>query len=194
MKNEKRLKVLEFIADTAQFMEDALFIFTLPRGISFSRAYRALGKRQRRARLDKRVNSKQKLRFNDFLYRLKKDGLVEESKREDGRFLEITAKGKIILQKIKSRILPDNKKYRNEDEGVFKIIIFDVPESEAKKRVWLRCALRHLNFKMLQKSVWAGKAKLPREFLDDLNRTNLFPYVEIFAINKSGSLSQLGMK
>jgi len=91
---------------------------------------------------------------------------------------------------LRSTILPNNK-YKSQSNDTLKIVIFDIPEREREKRDWLRIALKNLNFNMVQKSVWIGKAKLPKEFVQDLNRMNIFTYVEIFAVTKAGSLRSL---
>ena len=71
------------------------------------------------------------------------------------------------------------------------IVVFDVPEKERRKRDWLRSVLKRLELKMVQKSVWIGKVKIPKELLDDLFNLKLLDYVEIFEVSKSGSLRQL---
>ncbi len=44
---------------------------------------------------------------------------------------------------------------------------------------------------MAQKSVWIGKTKVPQKFLNDLDDLDISDYVEIFTVNKSGSLRKL---
>jgi len=70
----------------------------------------------------------------------------------------------------------------------FVIIAFDVPEKEKRKRQWLRGVLKRLGFAMLQRSVWAGKVRIPKGFIDDLARLQMAEFVEIFEITKRGSL------
>ena len=48
-----------------------------------------------------------------------------------------------------------------------------------------------MNFRILQKSVWIGKVKIPKEFIDDLKELNMINYVEIFEISRGGSLRQV---
>jgi len=129
-------------------------------------------------------------RFSDFLYRLKRDGLVREIEKDGKYFVKITLKGAEILEKHYLNILPASK-YENIGDKTLKIVIFDIPESEKRKREWLRCALKNLGFEMLQKSVWAGKIKLPEEFIKDLNTINILSCVEIFTISKTGSLRNI---
>jgi hypothetical protein len=69
-------------------------------------------------------------------------------------------------------------------------VIFDVPEKESYKRRWLRSVLKNMNFKMLQKSVWVGRTKVPKSLLDDMGALGMLDYVDIFAISKSGTLTQ----
>ena len=116
---------------------------------------------------------------------LKRDGLIEKQ----NTFWGITPLGKAKLQRMKAQ--PKRGTYKREADDTLKIVIFDIPEKERWKRAWLRDALRNLGFKILQKSVWIGKKKLPQEFLEDLKKYNLLNYVEIFSVTKSGTLRSL---
>ncbi len=134
--------------------------------------------------------------LHELLYKLRKDGLVERKKKSGKIVLTITEKGKGALKKLQTRLkfsLPKIVYSKKPDIGV-KIVIFDIPESERRKRGWIRSALRHFNFKMLQQSVWIGKLKLPNEFIDDLRKLNLQDCVEIFAVSKAGSLRRIDMQ
>ena len=81
--------------------------------------------------------------------------------------------------------------YAKERNDAFVIIAFDIPEKERGRRSWLREALRNLGMKMVQKSVWMGKVKIPEAFLNDLRSFHLVDYVEVFEITKTGSLEHL---
>lgn len=139
----------------------------------------------------KEIEKAERHRYDQLLRYLSKQGLIYKTKTQ--RWKPVV-KG---LQKIKwlekkfTSGLPEPTKYSRhsrEATGELKIIIFDIPEKERRKREWLRCVLRNLGFKMLQKSVWMGKSKIPIEFLQDLKGQNLLAYVEVFVITKSGSL------
>lgn len=191
MKGENRLKILEFLEDSSRLVGDLFFVFSLPYGTSFGKMEYLLRKKHREENL--RRIYKEKRRFSDLLYQLKKDNLIEEIDKNGQFFLKLTLKGRKYLEKIqfsKSNALPNNQ-FQSENENLFKIVIFDVPEKERRKRAWLRAALRNLKFSMLQKSVWIGKAKLPREFISAIDDLDLASYVEIFVISRSGSLKQL---
>lgn len=192
MKGETRIKILEFLEAAYQALDDVIFIFSQPYGTSYSRMEYLLEKHYSQKGAQK-INRQIKKHFNDLLYHLKKDGLVTQNQKGNKTVLKITQKGKDVLEKFRAKpkeFFPSSK-YEAREEKIFKIVIFDIPERERGKRQWLRSALANLNFAMLQKSVWAGKAKLPQAFLEDLNRMNILHCVEIFAISKTGSLKQL---
>lgn len=194
MKGENRLKILEFLENSAQAAEELFFIFTVPYGTSRRGAEYLLNKhRKKRALLNDPERKRKQLRFNDLLYRLRREDLVEESNSGKQFLIKLTAKGRQTLEKFrrKRQYHPSQANYKSEKDNSLKIIIFDIPEPERAKRAWLRDVLRNLEFQMLQKSVWAGKVKLPEKFIRDLGELRLLPYVEIFAIDKRGTLKRL---
>ncbi len=128
---------------------------------------------------------RKKQNFYLILSKLKREGFIKKNK---DKWL-ITSAGKEKLMKIFKRL--PKRKYEKEANSTVKIIAFDIPERERWKRAWLRKNLEDLGFKLLQKSVWMGKAKLPEEFLKDLRKYEIFPYVDIFAITKSGSIKSI---
>ena len=133
----------------------------------------------------------QKKKFHDLLYYLQKEGFVEKNKKKNKEsFWKITEKGIEKLKNIKKNFIPIKKReYKIEKDKYPIIIIFDVPEVEKRKRVWLRENLSALRFSMLQKSVWIGENKLPTEFIEDLKRLSLLPYIEIFSVMKKGTIA-----
>ncbi|HLC99856.1 MAG TPA: CRISPR-associated endonuclease Cas2, partial [Patescibacteria group bacterium] len=173
-------------------------LFLLPYGTSFTKGESLLRKhRDRRLRgnspiaRDSRVHRK---RFVDLMYRLQRDDLVEkDGNQESGRIVRLTQKGRQILAGLRQRktnALPP-RTYPQQGVDGLKIVIFDIPEKEKRKREWLRSVLSRLQFTMLQRSVWSGKTKLPTEFINDLRRLHLFSCVEIFAISKAGTLKKI---
>ena len=192
MKGENRLKILELIKDSGQTLGDLLFVFTLPYGTSLRKIEYLIA--QKHKEKTSRKNSKeQQRRFYDLIYHLREDNLIENTNKNGKLLIKLTNKGQEVLTKLRKRqetALPAYS-YASESDGVLKIVIFDIPEKERKKRLWLCAALRNLNFTMLQKSVWVGKTKLPDEFIHNLNELHMISFVEIFAISKTGSLKKL---
>ncbi len=131
-------------------------------------------------------------RFYNLLNHLQKEGLVRRSKEEKNSFWSITDKGKKKLKFINEQFalkLP-SKSYKKENDNNLKIIIFDIPEDDSRKRKWLRNNLVALNFSKLQKSVWIGSIKLPKDFIEDLKIMDIFQYIEIFSVNRTGTIGR----
>jgi DNA-binding PadR family transcriptional regulator len=140
---------------------------------------------------DKRI----KQRFYNILGYLIKDGLVVKEKKGDNWFFRITKKGKeklLFLKKKEKNKLPNfnYSEYKKSDNRAV-ILIFDIPEKEKRKRSWLRGAIKSIGFKLLQKSVWLGKGKVPEQFISDLKDIKIVEYVDIFEISKAGSLHRI---
>ena len=187
MKEEKRLKILGALQKGVDIVDDLVFIFTLPYGTTLPRSLHLLEKRgterenkRYQWQKEEKIN-KEKAKFSDLIYRLKKDGLVEP---KQGKII-LTDEGKTYLKNKKEK---SKTKYSVVSGKTTNLVIFDIPEVERKKRYWLREVLKNLKYKQLQKSVWIGKNKLPEEFLRDLSKLNLHDCVEIFSVNNKGTL------
>ncbi|OGE82874.1 MAG: hypothetical protein A3B23_00775 [Candidatus Colwellbacteria bacterium RIFCSPLOWO2_01_FULL_48_10] len=126
--------------------------------------------------------SRERRNFKSMLSKLKQAGLIEEGK--SGWIATALGKKKI------STSMP-SLSYEKEGDKTLKIVIFDVPEKYRRKRDWLRRALTEIGFKKLQQSVWSGKIRLPREFMDDLKDLDLLDYVDILEVTKTGSVREL---
>ncbi len=176
-------KIIEAASGTA-LTSAQLFvaIATAGYGASYGKIMSKLDEIQARGGQGVKKPAEFKRKRNSFyttLYRMKRDGLIES---KNGGWLA-TAKGK--------KVISEGNVYQKEADSTVKIVIFDVPEGIASKRAWLRSALKNLGFKMLQKSVWVGKVKLPEHFIRELRSRNLIDYVEIFGVTKSGSLKNI---
>jgi len=148
-----------------------------------------LSKEQRKAEYER----KQRQQFYNILYQLKKQGFIEKKKDNNKKgFWKLTAKGSQYLKIIKHRkiFLPLKTEVIKND--FLKVIVFDIPESEKKKREWLRQTLTNFNFSLLQKSVWIGETQLPEDFFNSLKELDLISYIHIFGVNKekTGSLNK----
>ena len=121
--------------------------------------------------------------FYNIVYQLQRQGFIKKTK---DRKLLLTILGREKYKKIQSRL--PGRRYEPQTDNNVKVVIFDIPERERHKREWLRYQLGDLGFKMIQKSVWIGKKKLPQEFMEDIRSLKLLSYIEIFAITKTGSI------
>lgn len=75
-------------------------------------------------------------------------------------------------------------------DGIPRLVAYDIPEKERKKRDWLRYELVACGYNQLQKSVWLGYSPLPEEFLQSLKDLNLKDKVHIVGIYKKGTLTE----
>jgi len=199
MKGEKTLYVLERIAEAVISSGDLFSAFlTAGYGASSGKINKAIDKQynervRRSALVREQVLEKQ--RYYNLISMLKRDNLLKESGGKGNQKFILSEKGKKKLEELKSRYkkrMPETKYLAVKSECAT-IAIFDIPETERRKRDWLRRALRHLGFRLIQKSVWLGKVKIPKNFLNDLRNLDLIEYIEIFQVTKTGSLKNIRM-
>ena len=133
-----------------------------------------------------------KQKFYQLLNKLQKDNLIIKDKDKNKSIWSLTQKGKNVFSLSKDKPKhksPSTINYKVEPDNDLKIVIFDIPELEKFKRDWLRSALKNLDFTILQKSVFMGKNKLPKQFLEDLRELNLMRDVKIFSVKKDGNIA-----
>lgn len=106
------------------------------------------------------------------LTRLKKQGLL--SNRHG--IWRVTEAGKEYLEKILRR----KREKQLAERAKNTIIMFDIPESLARKRYRLRAALRQMGFILIQKSVWFGPGPLSGEFVESLHDSGILRYLKFF--------------
>jgi DNA-binding PadR family transcriptional regulator len=194
MRGEITIKVLEAVKDAVVNVADLFDVFlTAGYGASLGKMRYMLAEKER-IRDKEELRRKMQQRYYSMLYRLKQQGFIKTSPKKEGVVIRITRIGKEKLSKLlkQSKERLPAPRYLKKEAEQFVIIAFDIPEHSKKKRDWLRAVLKYFGMRMIQKSVWAGKLKLPKEFLDDLRRYNILNCVEIFEISKAGSLQQVG--
>lgn len=197
MKGENTFKILEELKEGALGMSDMMMVFLgSPYGSSLSRFEYEFNKLQKERRQDeekRKIEKQLKQRFFDMVYKLEKNGLIEKTQKNGNFLFRLTLTGGKrlkILKKRKENIFPELS-YKSSENKNFMIVIFDIPEKERRKRGWLRSALKNIGFNLIQQSVWMGKVKIPKEFLDDLRELKIVNFVEIFEISKGGTLRQI---
>lgn len=123
-----------------------------------------------------------KPKFSTMLAKLHKEGLVERRGSRKAARWKITKKGRLFIEASRKKA-----DFRKKD-GVMRIVCFDIPEYQRKKRRWLREALLGLEYSQLQKSVWIGYSPLPEDFLEDLDLLSLRDQVHLFSVRQKGTL------
>lgn len=136
-----------------------------------------------------RFSSRQKLSISATLSRLQRSGIVARFGSKKKSVWKIDSKlkeggsGLAIILKTSGSLfeLPPI-------DGKIRLITFDIPEKERKKRNWLRAQLVACGFKPLHKSVWLGRRPLPATFIHDIKDRHLNRYVYILGVGECGML------
>ena len=185
---EKVLEVLQCGAETTIGLLDAMTS-------GYSESYKKLKRYQREPfsfKSDWSKSYSESQKFYSLLYYLKKQGLIESKKDGRGSLWRIRPAGVEKLSNIKKgKIFSASSINYREEPDTLKIVAFDIPAKENNKRFWLRAVLKRIGFKMLQKSVWFGKKKIPESFMNDLRERGMIDYVHVLAVSKTGSLREL---
>jgi len=186
-------KILNILQSQAEATASLFDILTSDYISSYRKAQRVIKSGPQQFKSDWAEKYKQHQRFYSLLNKLKNEGLIQ--KRELGSkktIWKITKKGldKLAYTKKSDVFVAAGKNYEAKRDYNLKIIIFDVPEKERRKRDWLRAVLLRLGFSLLQQSVWIGKNKVPEKFLIDLKNFSMLSYVHIFTINQKGTIEE----
>ena len=185
---EKVLEVLQCGAETTIGLLDAMTS-------GYSESYKKLKRYQREPfsfKSDWSKSYSESQKFYSLLYYLKKQGLIESKKDGRGSLWRIRPAGVEKLSNIKKgKIFSASSINYREEPDTLKIVAFDIPAKENNKRFWLRAVLKRIGSKMLQKSVWFGKKKIPESFMNDLRERGMIDYVHVLAVSKTGSLREL---
>ncbi len=200
MKGEFSLTILEKLARAAADAGDlCAAILEAGYGASYNKIEYGQRKIQQRRLSILREKEKRlalQRRYYNLMAWLKKDGLVAEYNEAGKKLFRLTNKGSARYELLKKRqkcSLPI-RHYTPQKINNFIIMAYDIPENQRIKRDWLRSVLKNLGFTMVQKSLWLGKIKIPREFINDLSSSGLLEAVEIFEINKKGSLHKISLE
>ena len=123
---------------------------------------------------------KQRRDFSQFIYYLKKKGLIKIKNLEGRKGVLLTPKGKERVLKIKFRYL---KKKKREDKKWI-MVIFDIPERKRKIRDLFRENLLTLGYQKLQKSIWVCPYEVFKETEGLIRDYLIDAFVRIFLIEE----------
>lgn len=123
----------------------------------------------------------QRQTFVAILARLRVQGLVARMGPKKRPMWRISTRGIDFISKTPEYDLP-------RPDGVRRIVVFDIPEKERRKRGVIRFELVSAGYTQLQKSVWHGDRPLSADFMERLHDLNLGRHVHIFSIRDSGTL------
>jgi len=172
--------LLEHLAENKHLLIDAL----LPRHPKSRLARAMLGLDRHRYQSVKVA----KHSISTLLCRLRKEGLVASMGPKSKTLWKITRKGRKRLHDAPSQTftIPDFE--LPPKDGIIRLVSFDIPERERRKRDWLRKILFASDYHILHKSVFIGKRPLPDEAMEDIIMMGMESYVHIVSIDKKGTL------
>ncbi len=205
MKGKIALEILEVVAEKSGRMADAVEVLVKSRLAlwDFGRVAYEVRKRRttERRRTEKKfkqwkADAKLRERYRNIIRWLERDGMIKRPIKKGEKWLEITRRGQKYMEQLRKRkkdAFPIPRYAINPSDDLI-IVSFDIPEKEARKRQWLRTALKIMRFRMKQESFWIGYAKIPKEFIQDIRRMKIIGCIEIFKVTQKGSLREIPMK
>ena len=173
MRKPKKNSFKRLVLEKAEEFGKIYFDIFFPPAYSYTKISRKFWGMDRPPKISRRT-------FSSLMSQLKKEGLISLERDLKNSSWDITKKGKSWLQ--------NNSLEPPKADGVGRLVIFDIPERERRKRDVVRAELTSCNFKQLQKSVWVGYNPLPNNFLTVLDDLNLHNKVHIFSIKEDGTL------
>lgn len=165
--------ILEKIGEAGWLYFDAFF----PRQYSYARISRQF------FGIDAYPEAKPRT-ISALLVRLRREGLVARRKREGKDAWVLTKRGVGRLKRDIVAPVPVS-------DGISRLVIFDIPERERRKRDTIRAELIACNFTRLQKSVWMGDNPLPEDFITLVDNLRLKGKLHIFSIRGKGTLQEI---
>lgn len=136
--------------------------------------------------LNSKESSWRRRTLTDKMGQLIKIGLVVKDEKRKNYYL--SSEGQELVNEANDYFLSFNKKW----DGIFRVVIFDIPERKKEYRNWLRSTLYSLNFKQLQKSVFIGKNSLPVSLVKEISYFKLDDFIHIFSIREIDNKSEIG--
>lgn len=95
--------------------------------------------------------------FYNILYRLDSQELIQKVNDAGRLRIKISGEGERLLSRAKPQA-----------DGIWKLVIFDIPEKQKYVRTILRAKLKALHFKKWQNSIWVSPYALDPEIEDEL--------------------------
>ena len=129
-------------------------------------------------------------RCRALLNKLERKGFIHQEQKRRKIFIHLTQKGTAHLIKISEKQTIKETPLSTRTKGThWTIVIFDIPEEKRSKRNWIRRILHTMGFAMLQRSVWASQAILPKAFMDKIAIQGLAPHIKILEITNKKNMS-----
>ena len=124
--------------------------------------------------------------ISTILWRLQQQGLVKRTGAKKTAKWRVTPYGmeKLNQKEARARSKPVS-------DGIMRLVIFDIPENERRKRDVIRAELVRYGFQQLQKSVWIGRCPIPKDFITLIDVLTLNGKVHIFSVQDQGTIEKI---
>ncbi len=165
--------VLEWLGELGMGTLDAFF----PPNYPYTALWRPLLGLDRKKKIKKQT-------ISTMLWRLQQQGLVERIGAKKTAQWRVTTKGKATLEQ-------NSRPKLSEPDGIMRLVIFDIPEYERRKRDVIREQLVGCRFQQLQKSVWIGHCPLPQDFITLIDTLDLNGKIHIFSVRNQGTIAHI---
>lgn len=170
-------EVLRFLAGTGYALLDG---FLPPRYPEAKLARLLLGMDRKKSRTSAKHN------LSSTLYRLKQQGLVACTGPRGNTRWKITKTGNAFL--AHANIFEKESYNLAPEDGVVRIVTFDIPEKIRGKRDWLREQLFACGYRLLQRSVFTGTRPLPDAFIRRVGEMRIGKYLHIASLTQIGTI------
>lgn len=172
--------ILKFLAESGESAIN-VFLFPHPR----TRIARALLGMNHRPRTSRATAQRS---LSSMLSYLKRQGLVARRGSKKKTLWKITALGRQFLDRDPALHQLKTIDDLPPEDGIARLVTFDVPEKYRAGRVWLRTTLIMCDFQPLQRSVFLGWRPLPEDILRELDLRKMNRFIHIISIEKTGTL------
>ncbi len=125
-------------------------------------------------------NDKNKRKFDNLIYYLKRKGYIKTKNLEKRKAIILTKEG--LSKALRASFILEGANKRK--DGKWIMLIFDVPEKYKKARNLLKSILINLGYKLFQQSVWISPYDVSDKTEKLLQLHSLDRYVKIFLIEE----------
>lgn len=118
--------------------------------------------------------------------RLTRSGFIEKQFKEGEFYLRLTQIGLDKLKRNRQSRAFNIQTKKEKWDGLWRVVVFDIPEDSRRIRDKLRETLRILEFRPLQKSVWVGKGDYTKQLRKLITALGIKDFIAIFETRDMG--------
>ncbi|MEK7606986.1 MAG: CRISPR-associated endonuclease Cas2 [Patescibacteria group bacterium] len=114
-------------------------------------------------------------RVRQEIKRMRDRGWIQEAEKNGKKFLKLTQQGRlgILYKNLKNTA----QSAKNNWDGKWRLVMFDIPEQGRKERNAIRDVLKSIGFCQMQKSVYIFPHEIPQDAVSYLKESGLWSYI-----------------